>query len=422
MRKLPYLWICLFVMAISSCKNDDEPLAEEPTPTFEESESEWIRLVLWDSQSKIRKINPTAGSIDTPDVSPFVAGSANYLSTSGRFIISIDRPNGKVRFLDTGLENHGDHGHENPAKWLSGVLEAPLPTHFSASMGNIVIFNDGDGSVALLRESVMETPSFQPRLIYPEGTKAHHGAGVWLMGNKLAISYQDPDIAGALPQRVKILDLDGKIIAEDPSVSVTGIHGDASNGKVGIFGAMEGILAVTSSNIFKLVPNIAPLAPTSGNWMGTVKGHDKLDVFYGWARNQGVFKINTTNSSMQQVYGGSDVRAYFISEDGTYLIIQKTNQDILVFKADTGVQLVSKNIQAAIDDNAAARVRMTDFEAYRKMAEENPILSASENYLYVLEPGRDKITVRDIITLDKVAEMTVPADTKNIMRVGFQTK
>ncbi|MFC4872466.1 hypothetical protein [Negadavirga shengliensis] len=419
MKNLSKLFVVFFVTCLISCnQEDDNPLTPD-TEGFEELESKWMRIALWDEDGAINLLNPLESQVVKPDLDRFSGGSSNYVSSSGRYIISLERQDGRVLIFDTGIENHGDHAHVHGPSWLSVVAEAPLPTHFDASHGNIIIFNDGDGSVTWIRDQLLETPSFRPAIILPANTNAHHGAAAWLSGNKLAVTFQDPEASGSLPQYVKILDGNGEILYENQDVKVTGIHGDASNGKYALFGGTEGVIVASQDNTLKLIPNVSPLDPSSGNWMGTLRGHDQLEVFYGLARNHGVFKIDPEAETIQSIYSGDDVHAYLISADGGHLVVQRTDGNVKVFNARTGVELGSHSILASLRGNPSARKQLTDLEIYRLMDEENPILTLSEAFMYVLEPERDKISIRDITTMEKVKEIETPDHITQILRVGF---
>jgi WD40 repeat protein len=420
MKKYRFLIPVVLLMAYS-CQEKEDPLAEPQT--FGETESEWIRLAVWNDRNQLGLMNPLTKILTPSDVEPFVTGSANYVSSSGRYVVSVERVQNNVRFFDSGIENHSDHGHEYPMRWLSGMATAPLPTHFSSTSGNIIIFNDGDGSVTIARESAMESPAFQPTILTNLNNGTHHGAATWLTGNKLAVTYKNPAVPGALPQFVKIVNLNGEVVFENNEVAVTGIHGDASNGQHAVFGATEGVIVAGADNSLKLIANPSPLTGTSGNWMGTIRANDAINKFYGFARNHGIFEIDPIANSIKPILSSNTVRSYFLSADGGYLVVQENDNRVHIFETATGNSLVSRIVTSAQDQASTnARKILDDIEFYRIMNEANPLLTASEQFLYVLEPGRSKVHVRDIKTLDVVESMDVPSNTMNIMRIGFQTK
>jgi WD40 repeat protein len=407
----------LLLFTAFACQENDDPIVEPIT--FESTESEWIRIVTTSESGNLGLMNPVTGTSRNLNVTPVAAGSRLYLSSSGRYITSVMRNEGEVRFFDTGIEFHIDHGHEYEPKWINGVAMAPLPTHFSTTQENIVIFNDGDGSISWAHEQSMAIPSFTPKIIGGLGNSVHHGAATWLEGDLIAVTFKNPAIPGALPQTVKLIDSKGKIIAESTTAVVTGIHGDASNGKYAIFGGMEGVLAASKNKELFLIPNNAGLNAGSGNWLGTIKSHDKSDVFYGSARNLGIFRVDPISKTISNVYAGNDVASYFFSSDGSKLIIQNRSNKVIVLHSDSGNEITSSTLSIAIDSNADARKSLTDLEMYRILNEPSPVLTASEKYLYILDVSRTNINILSLEDMSSVKAMKLDSPVANIMRIGF---
>ena len=202
------------------------------------------------------------------------------------------------------------------------------------------------------------------------------------------------------------------------------IHGDASNGKVALFGATDGLIAVYNDRTMALIPNLEGMNAESGNWIGTVKGHDDLDVFYGWARAQGLFRIDPASRNMTRFYEGDDVKSFFFSEDGAYLILHKTDDEIVVYNAASGSEMTQATIAIAPDveyENARKEVP-TDLGLLRLMEEPERVLTASADFLYVLEPSQTAINVLRLSDLSSVKTMTLDAPVETIARVGFHRK
>lgn len=95
---------------------------------------------------------------------------------------------------------------------------------------------------------------------------------------------------------------------------------------------------------------------------------------------------------------------------------------IKIFDTSTGNELASKTITVADEMGINERRGFDELAYYRAMEELSPVLTSSENFLYVLEPNRTKVHVREIKTLNTVAILDVPENTTNVARVGFQTK
>ena len=118
------------------CSNDDgdiapedDPIAEEPVEeeaeepdeetepvTFADMESDWVRLTLV-RDGMLEVMQADSGEIEYSVENIMDEGSRFYTSNSGRYLTVIDRDGGNVRFFDSGVEKHDDHGHEYEAKW-----------------------------------------------------------------------------------------------------------------------------------------------------------------------------------------------------------------------------------------------------------------------------------------------------------------
>ncbi|MEP2348165.1 MAG: hypothetical protein ABJH96_10280 [Algoriphagus sp.] len=416
MRKLNKVYGFLLLAAFG-CQEDDDLIIEQKT--FETTESEWIRIVTMDETGTIGLMNPTAGTSRSLNVAPFATGSRTYLSSSGRYITSVMRNEGEVRYFDTGIEFHIDHGHEYEPRWVSGVAKAPLPTHFSTSQENIVIFNDGDGSFTWSHEQSMAIPSFSPKIMSNLGNGVHHGAATWLEGDLFAVTFKNSTIPGPLPETIKLIDKNGVIVAESATAVVSGIHGDASNGKYALFGGMEGVLVASKTKELFLIPNAAGLDSGPGNWLGSLKSNDKSDIFYGSAGKKGIFKIDPVAKSITNVYVGDDVAAYFFDANGSKLIIQKKNNEVIILDADSGNTMNTAALSIAVDSNASARKSLTDLEMYRVLDEPSPVLTASEYYLYVLDGSRTTINILSLEDMSTAKTMELTSPVTNIMRIGF---
>ena len=224
---------------------------------------------------------------------------------------------------------------------------------------------------------------------------------------------------------VKLVDAQGLVQVEDPSVTVGRIHGDASNGKVALFGSTDGLVAAYDDRTIALIPNLEGMNAERGNWIGTVKGHDNLDAFYGWARALGLFRIDASSRSMTRFYEGDDVKSFFFSEDGTYLVLHKTDDEIIVYNAATGSEMSQEAMAIAPDagyGNARQAAVTEELEQLQLMEEPERVLTASAEFLYVLEPSQTEIKVFRLTDLSAVKTITLEAPVAMIARVGFHRK
>jgi len=408
-----------------SCSDDDNSDGlPDTSQSFGELEGEYIRLAMIVDSTQMMVMNPVSEQTTFTVNEPMTPGARYYLSPTGRYLVSIERAQNQTRFFDVGIVNHTDHGHEYAANWLDNVVTSPMPTHYSDTGDDIVIFNDGDASILHIEESRLEFAGYQPPVI-PVATTAHHGAVVRLVNGLFATTFRDESIEDALPQIVKLVDDQGQVQVDNEDVRVGRIHGNTSNGNVALFGSTDGVVVASAKNEIFLIPNVDTLMNAErGNWIGTVRGHDNLDVFYGWARAQGLFRIDPASQSMTRFYEGDDVKSFFFSEDGTYLILHKTDDEIVVYDAASGNEMTQEVIAIAPDaayDNAR-REAPTELERLRLMEEPERVLTASAEFLYVLEPSQTEINVLRLSDLSSVKTMTLDSPVDVIMRVGFHRK
>ncbi|QLE02113.1 hypothetical protein HX109_11325 [Galbibacter sp. BG1] len=407
------------VALVASCSDDDSDEHDDHHhEDFAEMESDWVRLTLI-NDGNLEVMQANSGEIEYTVAGDFVGGERFYTTTSGRYLGVVDREGGKVRFFDSGIVNHDEHGHEYQAKWANAELTSVLPTHFTASEGHILVFNDGDGSISHIDEAQLEIPSYQPVTYTLENTVAHHGAGFRLHNGKFAATFKNNSQPGGLPQMVKFIDAQGNVIDDNGGVEVGTIHGDATNGEYGVFGATDGIILVDDKDNIDLIPNADGLNAESGNWLGTVKGHDNSDMFFGRASNLGVFMINPMNKTIDNIYPGNDVANAMFSFDGSYFIVHTKTNNIIVFDGLTGSKLIERTIEVANIPQVEAKKASKDYQFKDPEEEASPVLVTSDKFLYVLAPNRTQIKVLEIDELNHVHTIELEDAVEGMYKNGF---
>lgn len=412
-------WPLLLALLVFTACGEDEDLIPQPRTDFSELEDEWVRLTLLrDNEIELIQAN-TGASISTVAV-PLTEGARYYTSNSGRYLVVTERADNRLRFFDSGVVNHEDHGHQEAVGWLDMSVEAPLPTHYAGSEGHIVIFNDGDGSITYVNEAQLELPTYTPR-VYTFPTVAHHGAGFRLRTGQFVTTFKEEGAEpGGLPQMVKFLDTDGSLIDENGGVVVGGIHGDAVNGNYGVFGSTDGVILVDGQRNIELIPNTEGLRDTSGFWIGTLKGHDDAPNFFGRARSVGTFMIDPQARTMTPLYEGADVVGDMMSFDGDHYIVHTDDNRVRVYSSTDGSLVAERTVEMMNipDPSTGEPVSVVDQE----MMENDPVLRASDNYLYILGPSRTDIKVLDIETLEHVHTITLDRPVDSIAKNGFTTR
>lgn len=415
--------VLLLLTLLVACDDDDDANDVTPAVTFEEMESEWVRISLM-RENAIDLLQTNTGEIIHTISGDMTENARHYTSSSGRYLVKIDRAGNKVRFFDSGVINHIDHGHQNQPSWLPTSVDTPLPTHFSTSLGHMVIFNDGDGSITYVRESQLELPAYTPTVMSLQNAVKHHGAAFRLDNGKFAVTFRTapalPEGIG-LPQVVKFVNADGTVIDNNGGVEVTNIHGNATNGEYGVFGSTDGVILVDNQDNISLIENIGGLNSETGQWIGTVKSHDNSDLFFGRSRNFGVFVIDPEAQTMTSLYAGDDVAGDMMSFDGQYYVLHTTDGHVRVYNANDGTEVAERVVEMADIPALAAtgRTSSSEIEVLRQMNEPSPVLICSDSFLYILAPNRRQIKVLDISDLTHVHTIELDNEIVSMFKNGF---
>ena len=258
----------IFLFALSlfavSCSNDDDDNNTE-TPDESLAEYKYLRILLSDEKTaQLTLVNPVDATIASFNAK--FAKSALYTTESGRYAAIIHRASNEVETFDSGFETHGDHVDVDGVPQFGTLTgQSLMPTHFKSKLGEIMSFNDGDGTLSVAKESDVNTEGAKFKTINA-GLLAHHGAMATFTNGTYAITVKDNSITGTLPEKVKIIDNTGKTLFE-PTTTTNGIHGNASDGTYAVFGSASGILVVQSTGEQKLIAHPEDFGTA---WFGTI--------------------------------------------------------------------------------------------------------------------------------------------------------
>ncbi|UOY08733.1 hypothetical protein L0P88_09310 [Muricauda sp. SCSIO 64092] len=421
--------LSLFFLAMASfiaCSDDDSaPIVDDDPVSFAELEDEWVRLTLL-QEDKIETMQAASeeiiGFVDTG----LPQGSRYYSSNSGRYLTVINTGANETRFFDTGVVNHVDHGHQNQVRWLDLTLQTSVPVHYTSVNGNIVIFNDGDGSITYVEEEQLELPAYTPMTMRLENTVGHHGVGIRLDSGKFAVTFQSdtaPDDE-RLPQMVKYVTSDGTVIDDNGGVVVGRIHGSANNGSYGAFGSTDGVIVVDNQDNIDLIPNSDDsLRNERGFWIGTLKSHENSELFYGRASNLGIYTINPEQKSMSLLYEGGNVENDMFSFNGEFYLLHTDDGRIRVYDANTSDLITERVVEMAdIPDSPITTAKSANSEMaqlQQEQEQESPVLICSDKFLYVLAPNRTQIKVLEIDELKHVHTIELDTPVQSIVKNGF---
>ena len=393
-NKLHYTSLVMLGLAlsVSSCHKHDEVDPNDPL------EYKYVRVLVSDEKTTdLSVVNPRTGLITTEQAR--FPKSAVYTSGSGRFGVLVHRDNNLVQSFDTGFEAHGDHVDvKGTPKW--GALEADgkQPTHFKAKGNEILIFNDGDATLDIAQEADFHEIGKKMTKINTSNV-AHHGAMAKFDNGLYAVTHKDGSIAGVLPERVKIIDATGKII-HTSTVQTKGIHGNAGNGKIALFGSASGILVIESDGKQRLIEHPANFGTA---WFGTIL--EGGDTFVGYTAAMGAYLIDVTNNKITPILENKDIMQCKVDYAGNRLIVLLHNGEVQVYDLKTNTLVKSGNILPATD----------------KAETQKPQLAATSKYLYLTQPKTGEVLQVEMANLSNVKKIKVSGTPYSLAIVGIES-
>lgn len=377
MKIKSYKLLFLFTLAplLYSCSNDD---AVDEVALEDAQEYKYLRVLISDeTTNQLSLINPVDGTASFFDAK--FAKSALYTTESGRFAGIIHRADNTVETFDSGFEYHGDHvDTKGTPKFGALTGSALLPTHFKSKLGEILTFNDGDGTLSVAKESDVHTTNASFTTINA-GLLAHHGAMATFTNGTYAVTEKDNSITGTLPEKVKVIDRTGKTLYA-AKVSTTGIHGNASDGTYAIFGSASGILVVESNGNQKLIPH-----PTNFGtaWFGTILETATTGKFVGYTAAKGAYLIDVVSNSITPLIESTKIvqckASYNLSKLGVLLY----SGEFILIDLKTLQTVKNGNVIPALSETATQK----------------PSLVLSERFVYITSPATGELLQVNLSTL-----------------------
>ena len=267
-----------------------------------------------------------------------------YATKNGRFAIAISSDANAAHVFDGGiyLEAHGDHFDlvEDHTERLNIDLSGDRPAHLYVGTEWATIYYDGSGDVVFLNEHELEEEGsayVPPRLNFG----AQHGAAVPLEGDLFAVSLQHPDYDSnpedyGLPIGAQVTDLEGNIIHS--AEGCEGLHGDAGNGHMAVFGCVGGVLVLEEhgdhfDDYFIGAPDGSP----EDFRITSLWGYPGLHHFFGLGSAVGLYIIEPEDGFMEQVIPASEDGPNPInvsmSHDGEALLVVMSDGELRMYDA-----------------------------------------------------------------------------------------
>lgn len=373
------------VLALASCNDDDEIL---PQPS--ENEFEYIRILVNDElTTELSLVDPV--ELSSQSFQALFPKSALYGTQAGRYAGLVNRADNNVQFFDSGFESHGDHADVmGEPRFGSLVGEGNLPTHFKSKGDEILTFNDGDGTLSSAKESDIHTSGAKMKTINT-GNVAHHGAMAKFDNGSYAITEKDGSAANTLPERVKIIDASGMTLFAS-TIQTQGIHGNAGDGKVALFGSIDGVLMVEPSGQQSLIPHPASFGTA---WLGSIYETNIANKFVGYTGSMGAYMIDVVSKSITPILESSDLIQVKIDYAGNNLIALFHSGEVRIYDLTTNTTTKSGSI----------------LESVAKDETQKPQIEATSKYLYITQPKTGelwKVSISDFTKIEKIQVSSTP--------------
>ena len=391
--------ILLFALStfVVSCSNDDDNNVETPEETL--SEFKYLRILLSDEKTtEITLVNPVDAT--TTFFNAKFSKSALYTTESGRYAGIVHRADNTVETFDSGFESHGDHIDVDGLPQFGALTgQSLLPTHFKSKIGELLTFNDGDGTLSVAKESEINTAGAKFKVINV-GLLAHHGAMATFTNGTYAITEKDNSITGTLPEKVKIIDNTGKTLF-DATIVTKGIHGNASDGIYAVFGSASGILVVESSGKQKLIAHPEDFGTA---WFGTILETSTKGKFIGYTAAKGAYLIDVVNGTVKPILQNTTIMQCKVSYNHSKLGILLHSGEFKLF-----------NLNSLTAEKEGKVIPETATDAALK-----PQIQLTENFVYITSPNTGELLQLNLTSMAIVKKVKVSKTPYMITILGFE--
>jgi len=398
MKKHLFKVLLSTVFAASLVACDDKE--KDDVKPVEETEYKFIRVVVNDETSKeLSLVDPVKLTAEKFEAQ--FPKSALYGTHGGRFGAIVNGANNFVQLFDTGLEGHGEHVDvKGTPKFGALTGDGNKPTHFKSKGDEIITFNDGDGTLSIAKEADFHTAGKKMALINA-GNVAHHGAMTKFDNGTYAITVKDGSAAGTLPERVKVIDASGKTLFAS-TIQTNGIHGNATNGSISLFGSSSGILAVEPTGNQQLIPHPADFGEA---WFGSILEAKGAGKFLGYTAAKGVYIIDVAAKSVTPVLASTDIMQAKVDYAGNNVVVLLHSGELRIYDLKS----------------STLKTTGTVIGATAKDETQKPQLEATSRYIYITQPKSGELLVVSTANLSKISKVKVSATPYRLAILGFES-
>ncbi|WP_338392734.1 hypothetical protein [Fulvitalea axinellae] len=358
----------LIILLLWGCSDSDDPLDKEHP---ENREYSFVRLLISNADnSNLLFYTPSTQDLEAFDIK-HPKGSL-YASSSGRYALITHRDHNYVETFDSSIEAHGDHAHLSDAKVGGMYSNGNKPTHVKSKLGKFLVFNDGDGTLSIGRESKVGNSEEMRQIDL--GLTAHHGAMAIFKNGNYAVTEKLGE-PGGLPEQVILIDSDGKKIDGIEPIATPGIHGSASNDNTAVFGSISGVLIIHDNGQQEIISYPADF---DKSWIGSLMSTYDANKFIGAVRGKGLYTVDVAAKSISPLVMYDNIVKMAVSSDKKKLGLLLQDGTLVYFDLEDKSEIFSEKVIDAIPEQQGH-------------GHTSPNLTLSSKYAYISEPVKKEL-------------------------------
>jgi len=186
------------------------------------------------------------------------------------------------------------------------------------------------------------------------------------------------------------------------TVETKGIHGNASDGKVSLFGSSSGVLVVESTGAQRLIAHPVNFGTA---WFSSIYEAKGANKFIGYSAAVGAYIIDVTSNKVTPVIESADLIQVKMDYAGNNLIAFLHSGEVKIYDLATNALKKSGSIVSAV----------------AKDETQKPQLEATTKYLYVTQPKTGELLKIDIKDLSKVDKIKVSPTPYRLSILGIES-
>lgn len=306
------------------------------------SELQGVRLLVGDVDApRVVVLDAATGQVVGSFTTPGI-GAVQQMADTQYAAVTHGAEN-RVTFIHSGLTtvDHGDHADLllGQPYVLATINTGLKPAHFASNGHDVVIFNDGDGTVALLDARLIGA-SIDYDVV--DGGQPDHGAAV-TFGEHLAVGL-------ITPGTVEVFGRSGASLARFEGCDR--LHGQGTLNGRAVFGCTNGVLVVWQANgVFRaqLLPN--PAGSPEGARVSTLVSRNATDVLVG-NFGEGFAVIDPVALTFSTYAAAGTQVGGVLFEDGTRFARLGSDGTVRVFDLASGSELGALPVVPAVETGA----------------------------------------------------------------------